>query len=130
MESNGECGGGGVSGGVSEGVSGGVSEGVSEGVGEGIPRVSSVQKLRQCTASEEVSTSLRKHVIRGAYTSLQSSAEWRAPTFKLLVFVSSTFTDTQLERNFLIDELLSELREEARSEGVVFSYSLTHLLTH
>jgi hypothetical protein len=35
----------------------------------------------------------------------------------LAVFVSSTFTDTQLERGYLIDELLFQLREEADQYG-------------
>ena len=33
----------------------------------------------------------------------------RAPTYQMIVFVSSTFTDSQVERNYLMDELLFEL---------------------
>ncbi|CAM9205023.1 unnamed protein product, partial [Ectocarpus fasciculatus] len=34
------------------------------------------------------------------------------------VFVSSTFTDTQLERNYLMDELIFELREVSKPLGI------------
>ncbi len=36
------------------------------------------------------------------------------PKFNLMVFVSSTFTDTGIERNILLDRILPELREIAR----------------
>ena len=56
---------------------------------------------------------IRNHVMAGGFHSLPTSVEWRTPSFKLLVFVSSTFTDTQKERDFLMDELLFELRSLA-----------------
>jgi hypothetical protein len=51
--------------------------------------------------------------VHGAFNLLPSSAQWKTPAFKLLVFSSSTFTDTQLERDFLMDELLFTLRSSA-----------------
>ena len=38
----------------------------------------------------------------------------KAPTFTIIIFVSSTFTDSQMERNYLMDELLFELRKHAK----------------
>ena len=35
----------------------------------------------------------------------------RDPTYQMIVFVSSTFTDSQVERNYLMDELLFETQE-------------------
>lgn len=77
---------------------------------------SSVKKLRKIV--ENSTSELRKTVMKGSFTSHLSSAEWKAPMPKLLVFVSSTFTDTQLERNFLMDQLLFDLRERARPHGI------------
>ena len=37
-------------------------------------------------------------------------SDTRAPTYRMIVFISSTFTDSQMERNYLMDELLFELR--------------------
>eukprot|EP01038_Epipyxis_sp_PR26KG_P009821 gene9821-13214_t len=47
-----------------------------------------------------------------------SDKTWYAPSWKLQVFVSSTFTDTMNERNILLDQILPELRELGRSEGI------------
>ena len=41
-----------------------------------------------------------------------------APSLRLLVFVSSTFTDTHEERNVLLGKVLIVLRDEARSHGI------------
>lgn len=62
--------------------------------------------------------SIQRSVLGGAFnTGGDVMDQWRAPTSMLAVFVSSTFTDTQLERGFLIDELLFDLREEAYLHG-------------
>ena len=78
-------------------------------------RESSTAKLRKVTDQAEVTTTLRKSVLSGAFANI-SSAEWRTPPFKLIPFISSTFTDTGHERDFLQD-LLLEMRAEARKEG-------------
>jgi hypothetical protein len=126
---------GGMSKEVSNEVGKGVSKGVSECVSECVSNTdtshnlypsTSVNKLRHNITSEGVTIELRKHVLRGAYCCLESSEgvrEWRVPSFKLLVFVSSTFTDTQLERNYLMDELLLKVREEGRRNGECVSVS-------
>mgnify|MGYP003385325966 CR=1 FL=1 len=38
--------------------------------------------------------------------------------FKLVVFLSSTFTDTQLEREILMDEILFPLRQQGSQFGI------------
>ena len=72
---------------------------------------SSVNKLRTMMAS--TSEELRRHVLRGHFSCLKTPSAWKTPSFKLLVFVSSTFTDTQLERDYLMDTLQFELRSVA-----------------
>ena len=42
----------------------------------------------------------------------------KAHTFTVIVFISSTFTDSQTERNYLMDELLFELREHAKEHRI------------
>ena len=42
----------------------------------------------------------------------------KAPRFTVIVFISSTFTDSQMERNYLMDELLFELREHAKEHRI------------
>jgi hypothetical protein len=68
---------------------------------------------------DDVEIEMRKHVLQGAFFSktVHISA-WKSPVFKLLAFISSTFTDTQLERDFIMDELLFYLREKARQFGI------------
>ena len=45
-------------------------------------------------------------ILSGALGSVDKDTQ--APTFTVIVFISSTFTDSQTERNFLMDELLFE----------------------
>ena len=52
---------------------------------------------------------IRLLILKGALG--LTDRDTRAPTYRMVVFVSSTFTDSQTERNYLIDELLFELRE-------------------
>lgn len=77
---------------------------------------SAADVLRSTVAHQ--SSTLRKTVLQGGFNALPSSLEWKTPTFKLVVFVSSTFTDTQLERNYLMDELIFELREVSKPLGI------------
>ena len=50
-------------------------------------------------------------------------SQWESPSFRLDVFLSSTFTDTTIERNYLMDELQFELRKIGREYGL----SLIHI---
>jgi hypothetical protein len=76
---------------------------------------SSTVKLRQATDPAEVTNTVRKSVLSGAFASI-ASAEWRTPPFKLIPFISSTFTDTGHERDVLQD-LLFEIRAASRKDG-------------
>jgi hypothetical protein len=76
---------------------------------------SSTVKLRKVTDQAEVTTTVRKSVLSGAFASIASS-EWRTPPFKLIPFISSTFTDTGHERDVLQD-LLFEVRAASRKDG-------------
>jgi hypothetical protein len=62
--------------------------------------------------AEEGQVGVRRLVLQGAFT--HEKTAWKRPNYKLLVFVSSTFTDTQVERNYLMDVLLFSLRKQAQ----------------
>ena len=47
-----------------------------------------------------------------------ASISWEAPKRKLLVFASSTFTDTHDERTVILEKILPNLRTVSRSKGV------------
>ena len=68
---------------------------------------------------QDAPSEIRKIVLKGLDTGTTiHPSVWTSPTFKLFVFVSSTFTDTQKERNFLMDELQFKLRAEAQKHGI------------
>jgi hypothetical protein len=60
---------------------------------------------------------MRMKVLRGCDPSQQGQG-WKRPTWQLLVFVSSTFTDTHRERDFLMKELFPELFDTARKHNI------------
>ena len=47
---------------------------------------------------------------------------WQSPKLKLVVFFSSTFTDTYHERNTLMMEILKELRDIALPHGIPVTF--------
>ena len=57
----------------------------------------------------------RKNVITsGRFVDTNYPVEyWKSPSLKLTVFVSSTFTDTNLERDIIINQILPKLKEKA-----------------
>ena len=55
-------------------------------------------------------------ILRGAIDKV--NANTKKPTFKLITFGSSPFTDTQHERDFLMDSLLFELRDVAEKHEI------------
>ena len=61
---------------------------------------------------------IRNAVLRGAFMEARESSVWRTPSWKLLVFVSSTFTDTNVERDILMKEILPNLRKIGQSSSV------------
>jgi uncharacterized caspase-like protein len=87
-----------------------------------------VEKHR--TMVDDPALEIRRSVLAGAFASGLGAEAWRAPSSMLAVFVSSTFTDTQLERSYLLDELLFELRNEARPHGMTLVLLAYMLLSH
>lgn len=65
---------------------------------------------------------LRVKILSGGWPSETNEiSDWDAPTKQLLVFVSSTFTDTHIERNILIEQVLPGLRLKGkRSYSMLF----------
>ena len=62
---------------------------------------------------------LREKVLRGDFVCAKKTHEkWIKPQDVLVMFVSSTFTDTHTERNILLQEILPELRKKGREQGV------------
>lgn len=62
---------------------------------------------------------LRSSALKGSFYSTSIHLrEWKKTPPKLAVFISSTFTDTQLERSFLMDILYCELREMGFSHEI------------
>jgi hypothetical protein len=56
----------------------------------------------------------RSSVLKGCFVDTRYEAViWKSPHLKLLIFFSSTFTDTLLERDLLMNEILPRLRERA-----------------
>lgn len=89
---------------------------------------SSTAKLRKTTDQTEVTTTVRKSVLSGAFASI-ASEEWRTPPFKLIPFISSTFTDTGHERDVLQD-LLLEARAASRKDGECYSCYICYQPSH
>lgn len=63
----------------------------------------------------ESTTKIRRRVLNGNIAELSAFSDtlWYCPKKKLKVFVSSTFTDTHMERNLILDVILPFLREKA-----------------
>ena len=89
---------------------------------------SSRSKKQLVTDRSNITSTIRKNVLGGAFTVFPSSADWKTPSFKLIPFISSTFTDTQLERNCLLN-LLFEMRGIAKKDGKD-NYSLYFFVVH
>jgi hypothetical protein len=71
---------------------------------------------------------LRRFLIGGQLVALEHNdfrtfGEWRKNTWKLLIFVSSTFTDTHRERDYLLKVLQPKLGKQiARKNHIEFSF--------
>ena len=69
----------------------------------------------------------RKNVLSGDFggglgDDENKSISWKHYTWIINALVSSTFTDTALERDFLISELSPQLRRLGRSHGIDFTF--------
>ena len=81
------------------------------------PTSALANKIRAEVRSPE--SRIRHEVLRGAFDADSASGiRWKNPSWKLLIFISSPFTDTQRERSFLMDEYQFKLREIGQRYGI------------
>lgn len=81
--------------------------------------MSSTRFLRR--TQTDLDANARWEVLSGGFdaaTTTRSPDRWHEPTWKLMVFVSSTFTDTTVERNIIIESILPRLKARARPYGI------------
>lgn len=65
----------------------------------------------------------RKGALVGRFTTtFYNVRAWVSQIFKVSCFISSTFTDTQLERDMLMNEVLNILREKAEALNVEVAF--------
>jgi len=76
------------------------------------------EKLRSTISSAQ--NDLRVKVLEGGFFvgSRIHSSQWESPSFRLETFLSSTFTDTKDERDYLMDVLQFELRKVGWAYGI------------
>ena len=71
---------------------------------------------------DSVMTRLQRLAVHGQLSPqlrlVARTEDWKSPSNKLVVFVSSTFTDTDRERNVLQEKIFPDLRQKGRAEGV------------
>ena len=66
---------------------------------------------------------LKRNWLQGKYEVGLSGGVAVIPSWRLLIFVSSTFTDTHRERDELQFRTLKKLSQEADKHGIVISFS-------
>jgi hypothetical protein len=62
--------------------------------------------------------SVLEQVVRGKFRRGPGGVQWKTPSSKLTVFISSTFTDTHCERNILQERIAPLLRARGREFGL------------
>jgi hypothetical protein len=79
--------------------------------------------LENLEALAAVTADMRRAVLCGGFA-LQESEEllWRPVKSQLMVFFSSTFTDSHRERDILQNEILPSLRKQGVPEGVEVTF--------
>lgn len=89
-----------------------------------VVRSNSALALREKVSVEALIRKLRLEVLHGAFSpdAIDSFQLILPPKSKLFVFLSSTFTDTQLERNVLTTKVLPYLRSIANEFGVQVNF--------
>ena len=68
---------------------------------------------------EDKANRTRESVLAGNFnTSDKEHAEWKEPSDRIVVFVSSTFVDTMKERNIMLKSILPDLQKKGREEDI------------
>lgn len=65
-----------------------------------------------------LSIELRKSVLAGDFFTNHSTEHWRSPPWKMLVYLSSAFSDCKIERELLITQIMPSLRKQAAVSGI------------
>lgn len=80
-------------------------------------KIAEAVKVSDTTVKE-----LRKLVLSGAFMCSSDPNPWKSPSFKLLVFISSASTDTNVERDKLLNSILPDLKIQGREFDVEISF--------
>lgn len=91
-----------------------------------IETVGGISAFMKLTAKSEMSSSTVaapfaedfQKIIAGGWSVDSQDGDWRLPSKQILIFVSSTFTDTHLERNILAETILPNLQTLARKANM------------
>ena len=95
------------------------------------PRSSSSRRTFTNTNRDPQCLELRNRAIQGDFMNgsfdskgkyITTNAKWKFKQWQMLVFLSSTFTDTRLERNILINIILPLLRDEAMQYDIEVTF--------
>ena len=73
--------------------------------------------------NEAVTLASLLELLRGKFSvDIFNKVKQIIPKSKLIIFFSSTFTDTHDERNIVMEELLPELQSQAQAHGVLVTF--------
>jgi len=91
------------------------------------PKPSFSSRLREITLHEitakESNNEIFEMILNGNFSKDELSAIAKlVPKSKLVIFFSSTFTDTHDERNWIMEDVLPELQQIGRSNGVAVTF--------
>ncbi len=77
------------------------------------------RKVKDVGVMDIEAVGLRKVVLNGGFMT-QKSNKWRSPQWKMLVYLSSAYTDCKIEREILSRTFLQALRKRASIHGISF----------
>jgi hypothetical protein len=89
--------------------------------GPSVPPISTSSQHSSQFHVNSALNAIRLKVLMGHFNDYEAST-WRPPQWKLLIFVSSTFTDTSYERNILMSTILPQLRTAGLRVGVEVTF--------
>eukprot|EP01038_Epipyxis_sp_PR26KG_P005419 gene5419-7508_t len=81
----------------------------------------------------QLSLSIREEVLKGSFydeSSPDNLYVWRSPRWKMLVYVSSSITDTKKERDILLEHILPKLRAESMQYKIEVTFIDMHWGVH